>query len=429
MHKHRGFASKAIVLAALIAAASVLQPDRARAATVAGVTPGALTVDERGQASYEIPLSVPPGIAGMAPSLSLIYSSASGNGIAGLGWSLGGLSAIHRCARTLAQDGAVGGIGFDADDRFCLDGKRLVAIAGVYGADGTEYRTEIDGLFKVVSYGAAGTGPAWWRVWSKSGQVMDYGATPDSRIEAQGRTEAKVWAVGKIADTAGNYLTLSYFEDALTGAHRIDRIDYAANDAAAVAAQSSVAFLYEPRPDVIAGYVAGSRGTMDQRLAAVQTFTDGALVRDYRLAYETGGGTGRSRLTGVTECDGAGNCLQPTSFTWKAGSTGWQQSAAHQAPFQTSVEDSYTPKGRSNGEFLDVNGDGRLDFVKAFIVNGTAKRVTWLSTENGWQESLAHKSPLNFTEFWTTTTTICITRSSFKTGDGSGVNPCLETKE
>ena len=116
----------------------------AGAATVAGAIPGSLAVDESGAATYSIPIAVPPGTAGMQPSLSLNYSSHSGNGLLGIGWSLGGLSVIHRCPRTYAQDGVRGGVNYDANDRYCIDGQRLVAISGSYGADGTEYRTEVE---------------------------------------------------------------------------------------------------------------------------------------------------------------------------------------------------------------------------------------------------------------------------------------------
>jgi hypothetical protein len=39
---------------------------------------------------------VPPGISGMKPELSINYNSNSGNGLLGVGFGLGGLSAIHR---------------------------------------------------------------------------------------------------------------------------------------------------------------------------------------------------------------------------------------------------------------------------------------------------------------------------------------------
>jgi hypothetical protein len=80
-------------------------------------------------------LDVPAGRADM--QLALSYSSGGGNGILGVGWSLSGLSRISRCKQTLSSDGHVRGVhltDMSADattsDRFCLDGKKLIAIAG-----------------------------------------------------------------------------------------------------------------------------------------------------------------------------------------------------------------------------------------------------------------------------------------------------------
>ena len=70
----------------------------------AGTLPGNLGM-AGGAATYSIPLAVPPGTAGLAPALSLNYSSQGSNGRLGMGWSLGGLSSIHRCSKTIAQDG------------------------------------------------------------------------------------------------------------------------------------------------------------------------------------------------------------------------------------------------------------------------------------------------------------------------------------
>lgn len=62
---------------------------------------GALSVDETGSAGYTIPIAVPPGIAGMQPSVALVYQSHGGNGTAGVGWGLSDASSIHRCGQTL----------------------------------------------------------------------------------------------------------------------------------------------------------------------------------------------------------------------------------------------------------------------------------------------------------------------------------------
>jgi hypothetical protein len=149
--------------------------------------PGNFAVNSNGAATYDIAIAVPPGTAGMVPSLKLSYSSQNGNGILGVGWTLSGLASVSRCAQTLAQDGVRGAVTFAATDRFCMDGQRLVAInGGTYGADGTEYRTEIDGFSRIISHGTTGTGtaagPTWFEVHTKAGQIMQFGNTADSLI-------------------------------------------------------------------------------------------------------------------------------------------------------------------------------------------------------------------------------------------------------
>jgi hypothetical protein len=66
-----------------------------------GSTAGGLSINQ-GAANYTIPITVPPGIAGMQPELSINYNSNTGNGQLGVGFSLGGLSIIHRCSKTIA---------------------------------------------------------------------------------------------------------------------------------------------------------------------------------------------------------------------------------------------------------------------------------------------------------------------------------------
>src|SRR5688572_5293618 len=63
--------------------------------------PGSAGVNGAGAATYTIPLAVPPGVRGMQPALSLVYSSKGENGIAGVGWSLTGASTIAPCRKTL----------------------------------------------------------------------------------------------------------------------------------------------------------------------------------------------------------------------------------------------------------------------------------------------------------------------------------------
>jgi hypothetical protein len=347
---------------AALTAAILLMTSTAQAAFF---TPGQFDVTPSGAASYTIPISVPPGTAGMAPSLALNYNSQGGNGLMGMGWSLSGLSAITRCPKTLIQDGVKSGVNYTATDSFCLDGQRLVAIAGAYGANGTEYRTEGESFSKIVSYGSNGYGPTWFKVWTKSGQSIELGNTVDSTIEAQGKVAIRVWAVNKISDTKGNYLTVSYVEANVNGEYYPQRIDYTGNMTTGLLPYNSVQFIYATRPDITPMYDGGSLLKNTRRLTNVQTYAqvDGsnAIVKDYRLTYDVSAATQRSRITQVQECEGSGaSCLSATTLN--------QSDSAQSAAFKSTAGVGAIPLQLSNNtigfQLGDFNADGKTDILR-----------------------------------------------------------------
>lgn len=330
-------------------------------------TTGAFSVDDSGTANFQIPIAVPPGVGGIVPSLSLVYSSQALNGPLGVGWSLNGVSLITRCPRTLPQDGVRGGVKFNADDRFCMDGQRLMGAGGTYGAANSSYRTELDSFAKVTSHGTAGSGPAFFAVRTKTGLVLEFGNTADSRIEAPGRPEIRVWALNRITDTTGNYLTVQYTKNAASGTYRPNRIDYTGNVAAGVSPGASVRFVYGSRPDQLVAFDAGGKVQTTERMTKVQTYLGSTLVMDYRLDYEASPTTGASRLKTVTQCDGGGTCLPPVTLTW---------SGTAPATFQVlNIINGWNTAG-PNAAFLrlgDVTGDGRPDVVKFEPASGTIR--------------------------------------------------------
>lgn len=311
--------------------------------------PGQFGVSGAGAANYSIPIAVPPGTAGMAPSLSLVYSSQNGDGIVGFGWALSGLPVIDRCARTLAEDGAHGGVEYDFNDRFCLNGQRLVSTSGTYGADSTEYHTELDTFVRVISYGTAGNGPSYFKVWTRSGQIMEFGNTTDSRILAVGTSTARSWALDKITDVKGNYLTVTYTNDTTNGQYYPTRMDYTGNTNAGLSPYNSVQFSYNTsRPDVTPTYELGSLMQTTVLLTDIKTYQGSNLVLDYQLQYRPGSALTHSRLTSVTLCDGNSNCLAPTTFGWQGG-TG------------TLSATSTSTSSLVGAVFGDFNGDGLTD--------------------------------------------------------------------
>lgn len=305
----------------------------------------------------------------------------SRNGVLGVGWSIDGLPSISRCPRTIVQDGVRGGVNHDANDRFCIDGQRLIAISGTYGADGTEYRTEVESLSKIVSRGTAGTGPAWFEVRTKTGQRLEFGNTTDSRVLAQGKTTARDWMVSKVSDTKGNYFAVSYVNDTTNGQVYPNRLDYTANDAAGVAAYNSVRFVYETtRPDIVPVYHAGSLIKTTVRLSNVQAFAGANLVSDHRLAYQQGSATGRSQLASVALCDGSGSCLPTTTFGWQNGSA--TMTVVPNVAGQNGSLSAYRPY------VTDFNGDGLSDILwvsssSASVPTTSGTRVAWTGTGGG----------------------------------------------
>jgi RHS repeat-associated protein len=341
-----------------------------------GAIPGEFAVSPTGAATYSIPIDVPPGIGGLQPALSLEYNSHSGNGLLGMGWSLGGLSAISRCPTTLAQDNFLDPVDFDSNDRLCLDGQRLVPVTNTGCGGGTEYRTEIDSHARVCAYGSQGSGPAWFRMWTKAGLVMDYGNSGDSRIEAQGRSDVLVWALNRLSDTAGNYLTVAYHEDNANGEYYPLRIEYAGNTNQGMAPFHSVQFLYEQRPDQSSGWIAGSVTRSRVRMTNVQAHAGFEVIRDYRLTYETSPMTARSRLSSLTLCSAAGyssECLPAMTLDWSNG----------QASFDTPVNTGRNSTGHQYAQAIDINGDGKTDLAYC------------TSTSSTWQILISNGSGFN----------------------------------
>ena len=350
--------------------------------------PGKFDVNASGAAAYNIAISVPPGTAGMVPSLALEYNSQSGNGLLGVGWSLSGLLSVGRCAQTMAQDGVRGGVTFTSTDRFCLDSQRLIAISGAYGGDGAEYRTEIDGFSRIISHGTTGNGPSWFEVHTKSGQVMEFGHTSDSLVLAQGKGTARSWALNKVSDAKSNYFTVTYTNDTVNGQVYPIEIDYTGNAAAGLAPNDKVQFVYATRPDIAPAYQQGSLSQTTLRLTDVKTYVGTSLVADYRLAYQNTGAVAISELTSITLCDGGGACLPATTFHTMAGGSGNFAGGTYGIPYGWAFGGPYD-WGLISGDF---NGDGRSDFallqgtwVHTFISNGDGSFAAGsYAIPNGW---------------------------------------------
>ena len=387
-----------------------------------GTLPGEFTVDANGAATYRIPIEVPPGTAGLEPELALSYSSQQEDGMLGVGWSLTGLSAISRCAATQAQDGFSGAVRFDTDDRFCLDGQRLMAVEeafGGYGAPGTMYHTERQSWIQVFSYGTCGGGPCWFEVRAKDGSVLEFGATEDSRIEAKDSV-VRVWALSGVMDTNGNTIEVAYKENTSPHYYLPETISYTSNPEAGLVPQRAVRFTYEERSDLPSHKLAGASIWLQERLDGIETYVDydgdgsdvtagSNLVRRLILSYNEIGIREIPLLDKIQACAADGRCLPATrlsytsspepSFDWLASDTlgGWSNvNSKYEETHCTAVSSGryatnscYTDHHKEHNSTsrryypMELDGDGLTDIVEIYKSGSDTKARASTGRGNG----------------------------------------------
>ena len=370
----------------LITMVSAMMPYTAHGAV--GRIEGNFGVSPTGAATYDIPISLPPGPKGVQPNLSLSYNSNGGPGILGVGWNLEGLSSIERCNKTVAQDGAAFAVSLSTSDGYCLDGKRLRLTSGIYGADGSVYQTEIADFSQITAHGSAGSGPKYFTVKAKNGLTYEYGYNPDSRAYGVSLNGTKAntpyaWMLDKVVDRDSNNYVIQYYggESGSKGIALPQMIQYTPVTSGSSNYIYTVTFSYTTRLAQnantrfrgIIGYTINSSDTTYNpyqqvnpnllKTITVSASGNSSLVNQYNLSYDNSAATTVSRLTSIQQCGlaatGSGtDCLSPTTVTYNEGS-------AELNPTSNIIN------GTEPIKFLaarDFNGDGRDDIL--YRVNG-----------------------------------------------------------
>ena len=279
-----------------------------------GSTVGEANVSPTGAALYNIPIVVPPGTNGVTPSVGLTYNSMSGNGFVGMGWSISGLSMISRIPKSIYQDAFAGSVEFTSDDRFALDGVRLVAKSGSYGANDATYATESETFAKITSYDLGGVvGTGWVKGESKDGTIMEYGNSANSRRQDNNSSSALFWLLNKITYPDGNYIEFKYTS---SSDPKISEINYTGNAGTSLAPYNQIKFDYVSRStDENLTYEYGMGISTAQLLDKITVYTEGAqTVRSYQLNY--GFDNINSYLKEIIEKGSDGTALNSTIFKY-----------------------------------------------------------------------------------------------------------------
>ncbi len=354
-----------------------------------GSLAGQFSVSASGAATYSVPIYATAGTGGLTPTVTLNYNSAAGNGPMGVGWTIGGPSMISRCPQTIIHDGQTSAVIMDDTvDRLCMDGQRLIQVAGTGGYFGTsaQYRTEVDRYINVrweTSFGHA-----YLVAELPDGSISSYGrdAAAGSVIRADAGDEIFAWAQDAFIDTKGNFIRYEYEDFAGSDPDAIEfhlkRVkytghdrnrDFDADDANEFGTYAEILFNYqsEDREDHYTRYLGGIAFTQTRLLDSVQSWDGANILRHYNISYDTNGdGVGRSIVTQLQECaDSTGPCYDATTFEWNK-----TQVVIDPAQASTVVDTQlpqFTTDGLRSMRVVDFDGSGRQDLVYADTLSGS----------------------------------------------------------
>lgn len=327
-------------------------------------TMGNIEVNGIGQLQYSLAIASPPGIKSVGPQVSLEYISGSGNGIAGYGWGISGISTISRTGRTIEKDGEVKAAQLDYTDYYSFNGQRLILKSGEYGKDGAEYVTEKYSNIKIKSVGAF-TGAGWqgpdhWEVTFEDGSQAWYGT---GVFGNQSRTTVE-YNIDKWRDAQGNTIRYTYesaWEAGEGGVSRLILIAWGGNEVIGTAPYNMIQFIYNDRDLKEQSYNQGLKYNQSKLLSEIKVNSSQGLFKRYGIEYFNNG-TNYQLVKKITEYNSNNEPANPVEFSYPA-------------PVPASIDYSgvmpYNSDSFDNVKFTtDLNGDSYLDFV---MNNGVVK--------------------------------------------------------
>ena len=439
------------------AARDALQVDVAQsipallAPTAVGALRGDVDVTHKGTAVYTLPLDLPSGRLGIEPNLTLTYNSGDNAlGHLGVGWSLQGLSVVHRCRRDSARDVDPAPISYQDGDALCLDGERLVQVSSEGGI--ARYKTERDSYSRITAIGSRFGAAEAFKVQTADGRTLTFGypgpehdvpalqarfdINPETLVPEQPQySQAGIprqtdpdppplptpvgmnsriynWPLTEVRDRFGNYMSVTYDTDAgnvsngFAFERRLREISY--THRSGLPGRRSVRFEYwspaetaaktPADPNPVFAYSGGIKTSVSRLLRWVEVVAPNpvtaAPIRRYHLEYEESPATNRPRLYYVQECDISNICKRRTQFAYSTSSTTFRRVptsiTGEQLSGRTLAEyDDYQFSLWAGISAGDVNGDGRDDIVYRPGGEGrTAESKLHLSNGNGFDSAI-----------------------------------------
>lgn len=375
-----------------------------------------------GAATYNVPIEVPPGRAGMTPKLFLKYNSLRGNGWLGVGWFLD-MGTIQRSTKR--------GVNYSGTNFvFSVNGMTTQLTArGDWGPNYYGASREKD--FSQFQYITATGG---WVLTTKDGTKYYYGSDTGSRqdfTDANNNYQVFKWYLNRVEDTNGNFMTVTYTKYSADNEIYLYRIDYTGNGSSLLPS-NSVIFDLEGRQDAPVMYTTNWPVRTAYRLKSIETYASGQPVRQYVLNYADSVGdqysvnTGRSLLGSITpngydSVAGKWSSLPPIKFSWTSNDnsivTLQSRNLASQADYGQNSKNFYLTG--------DINGNNLTDIMQLYWMPGEQNFDHYYayvheSDGQGYSSVWSGTLPNSITESWPLISTADI--------DGDGKAEIVSTK-
>lgn len=325
---------------------------------MSGVGANSSVEGNHGAMTYSVGIDVPQGFEGVTPEVALSYSSNSGNGALGMGWSLPGFSIERMTSKGLQRYGV--------EDRFVAEGSdELVRVA--QSGDSATYRSRFESGFVRYTWLNRGTGEGGaWKAEYPDGRVGYFGA--DENAVAVGNARVTVpttprvfrWHLVALVDRFGHQMRATWTKDT-GGTALLERLDYVFEGSQP---RHSVRFVYEARPDTLSDAKPGFELRLTQRLKEVRVFSSAEVIRSYAMTYEAEAMSGgASRLARVTRTGRSGG-VYPVTFNFAYSKTlDGACTGDCEKPFVKSMGTLGVNFTQGLATLLDINGDALPDVL------------------------------------------------------------------
>jgi len=258
-----------------------------------------MSVSESGALTYTLPIEAVKGLNEFQPNIALVYNSQSGNGQAGWGWNIIGLSTIVRGGKSKEVDGITIGPQLNNNDPFYLDGQRLIKI------NDTTFATEKFSKVKITKY--------------TSGEFQFVIQYPDGKIAKYKELVENQYYISTFIDAFNNEIHYSYQTE-----NRVPVITKVSYGGTSVNNDPYfINFIYKPRNKDIQIFRKGIPYITSKVLSEINSGSSSVpLYRKYTFSHDFIEDNSVERLRTIVVSNESGENLKPLNFNYNTFTQG-----------------------------------------------------------------------------------------------------------